>query len=670
RTWWRINGRKLIESPTDAFQFSWAPLPGRYEIEAVAVDRSGQERFSEARSIEVLDQSFAADAGGTAAIEAEAFVSRKDRSDLSWQPVPEEESPPDVSGIALGVLEGGRKIDEGAAVDSAPELIYPITFSEPGRWDLWMRVWGPTMSSDSLYYGLNGTVAGVINQGSSFGGWKWVSSPVDVVEPSGQTLHLWMREDGIQIDRFLLSLRGGSPEGVGPEASSLSTRGPEIRWTLPPEGFLRGVPTAFQVRAESRFGEPVVSVSINGTFLEALPDRPETFAWMPDEVGEYVLVVRAIDEEGLLATTVERIQVKEPPSVVLRPPVSGAVMPLVILSQNESLTWEWVDPDLTGGEVRWNLDGVDQGVVIPDENLLEVGFAAFGFFRVGIEVYSKENPSVLLVESHVDTIVRNGDQEIGMRRFLFPADGGTVRSGDEVVFTVANLLPTDQVRFDRNGESVEGDRWVADEPGVERFRALVLTGEGALEVAGPLALTVVSATGSGAVIEKDGWWVIEAEDGLLGAGTEGFPLWQKLRGGSAGANGTGALMAAAGEEEAQHRPIEPSVSASWGVDLSLTEPGRYTLWIRGLAPSRLENSLSWRLGEGMFRPFVFREGKDAWQWSGQPVRVPVEGVSRLDLRVREPGLILDRILLSADPSLVPDGLGPEVSDRVEGDGLP
>ena len=114
---------------------------------------------------------------------------------------------------------------------NGPRLDYDITFNTTGTYYVYIRSAGSSSQSDSYHAGLNGVAVtnssgyGMDNNGS----WQWVDdanggTPVQVVVSStGQhTFNVWMREDGVQIDKIVLKLASGKPSGTGPAESSQS----------------------------------------------------------------------------------------------------------------------------------------------------------------------------------------------------------------------------------------------------------------------------------------------------------------------------------------------------------------------------------------------------------------------------------------------------------------
>jgi len=105
----------------------------------------------------------------------------------------------------------------------------------------WVRGWGDTVnnegSSDSVHAGLNGTLPLSADKIDHFpSGWNWSSSTRDNVRATINiptvgihTVNLWMREDGLAVDKILLTTDPRYiPAGAGPAHTDGSTATEEV----------------------------------------------------------------------------------------------------------------------------------------------------------------------------------------------------------------------------------------------------------------------------------------------------------------------------------------------------------------------------------------------------------------------------------------------------------
>ncbi len=126
--------------------------------------------------------------------------------------------------------------DEGqlaATAKNTPMLGYMVYFNYPGKHYIWVRGLGDTNSagvgnSDSIHIGLNGEIAETAYRIDQFPDqWTWSrhtpSDPIasiNVVNAGVNTVNLWMREDGLAIDKFVITSDPDFvPDGFGPELS-------------------------------------------------------------------------------------------------------------------------------------------------------------------------------------------------------------------------------------------------------------------------------------------------------------------------------------------------------------------------------------------------------------------------------------------------------------------
>ena len=133
---------------------------------------------------------------------------------------------------------------------SGPRLDYQVYFSTPGTYYLQVRMFGASDSDNSVHAGLNGQPATYGRQGmETYGGWNWVDevdgrSGTDQVSltvdaPGFHTVNLWMREDGVAIDKILLSQNGSfTPSGSGPDESTFGPVTVNARMTTAKESLV------------------------------------------------------------------------------------------------------------------------------------------------------------------------------------------------------------------------------------------------------------------------------------------------------------------------------------------------------------------------------------------------------------------------------------------------
>ncbi len=166
---------------------------------------------------------------GLVAIEAENYATSRTYDKQSWS----------VSRAHNGFAGSGAVVvepDRGVRIRSrynkrSPELTYPVYFTRTGRYYIWLRVWADDDESNSLHLGLDGEArrsASYIGT-EIYGRWIWTRkqldgdeyASLDITSAGTKDLNLWMREDGLYVDRIILTTdRYYAPSADGPAESA------------------------------------------------------------------------------------------------------------------------------------------------------------------------------------------------------------------------------------------------------------------------------------------------------------------------------------------------------------------------------------------------------------------------------------------------------------------
>jgi hypothetical protein len=143
--------------------------------------------------------------GQIISIEAEHYAGNTPTEDSSWV---------ERSNINAG---GDRYMqclpDKGSLINTdnlgnSPNLSYLVDFETPGIYYVWIRGRADSTYSDSVYYGINGQA---LSLKFPIGNFSWNLSggrtrhSVNVSESGIHRIDLWMQEDGIVIDRILIT---------------------------------------------------------------------------------------------------------------------------------------------------------------------------------------------------------------------------------------------------------------------------------------------------------------------------------------------------------------------------------------------------------------------------------------------------------------------------------
>lgn len=203
--------------------------------------------------------------------------------------------------------------DEGQlaeSTDNTPMLSYMVYFNYPGKHYIWVRGLGDTNASgvgnnDSIQVGLNGIVATTAYRIDQFPAeWTWSrhtpSNPVatlNVVNAGVNMVNLWMREDGLAIDKFVITSDPNFvPSGMGPALtdgsdgyvapiSSVSNTQP-----IDDDPSVAAPTNDTSVESEPVNDGPVVSETVNENPVVSVPVSIDPVVAKPVNDGPFVLI--------------------------------------------------------------------------------------------------------------------------------------------------------------------------------------------------------------------------------------------------------------------------------------------------------------------------------------------------------------------------------------------
>ena len=108
----------------------------------------------------------------------------------------------------------------------SPVLSYKVAFPQSGVYYVCVRGMGSSISDDSVHAGIDDNNDGVADATTALDimgnwhlySWQWTNRRLNgyyaTVQASGDSFHtvkVWMREDGIRIDKIVLSTTGNCP---------------------------------------------------------------------------------------------------------------------------------------------------------------------------------------------------------------------------------------------------------------------------------------------------------------------------------------------------------------------------------------------------------------------------------------------------------------------------
>jgi len=197
-----------------------------YHYRVRSADGAGNAAVSGDQTFTTSAPEMFQEASGQVVMEAEHADRAIARSGQAWQ-FGADQPGFAAEGYVL-VPNAGVTIDTGY-VTSSPEAVFNVQFQTAGTYYVWVRGSADGGGNDSLHAGVDGTGPASADRITSFPAtWSWKQgtmdgTPATLVIPSAglHTIHLWMREDGLRVDRLLLRTSSSStaPSGIGPSES-------------------------------------------------------------------------------------------------------------------------------------------------------------------------------------------------------------------------------------------------------------------------------------------------------------------------------------------------------------------------------------------------------------------------------------------------------------------
>ncbi len=101
---------------------------------------------------------------------------------------------------------------ETSSLALSPEMVFNVAFATTGTYYVWARGQAASGTDDSIHAGLDGVAPASADKLSGFGtGWTWKRDTMDaspatiaVTSPGLHTIHVFMREDGVAVDKLVL----------------------------------------------------------------------------------------------------------------------------------------------------------------------------------------------------------------------------------------------------------------------------------------------------------------------------------------------------------------------------------------------------------------------------------------------------------------------------------
>jgi YD repeat-containing protein len=205
------DGITLTTSSAGPISHTYATA-GLFTISLTAVNEQYSHILTQNNYISVIPADAFQEADGLLVLEAENAYAAIPRGGQSW-----------ITATALNGYTGTTYLqalpDIGALYDSgytaaSPELQFQAHFVNPGTYIVWVRGAATGAAGDSIHIGLDGAVNADSEAltGFRFNEWGWsagtmsgLTATIEIPEPGVYTINVWAREDGVRLDRILLS---------------------------------------------------------------------------------------------------------------------------------------------------------------------------------------------------------------------------------------------------------------------------------------------------------------------------------------------------------------------------------------------------------------------------------------------------------------------------------
>ena len=227
---WRRNGTNIGGATNASYTLNPTATSDSGATFDVVVSNSAGSVTSQAATLTVNPQATGAfqQGGGPdhlVSIEAEHYDTHTPQGGDSWLSISDSGASGSV-GMEAGPDDGTWRNTDYVA--NSPRLDYVVNFVTTGTHYVWVRGLGPDTNGDSVHVGLDGQGSSASDRISSLTtNWGWSRETMDgpvatiTVNTVGEhPVNLWMREDGVQVDKLVLTTTMGyTPTGTGPAES-------------------------------------------------------------------------------------------------------------------------------------------------------------------------------------------------------------------------------------------------------------------------------------------------------------------------------------------------------------------------------------------------------------------------------------------------------------------
>ena len=692
-------GAELTNSPWTMLWHSSLEVPGIYTLGAQARDAAGNVAFASEIVVTVeaapLPVGFLQDSGtdGLVVAEAEHYHLNTAQGNHSWQAT----NPADASnGNALLATPNIDMNHKSNYANNSPQLDYTVQFTHTGIHYVWIRGLGTTTRDDSVHVGLDGQEIPSSDRFTGFGpNWTWSNQTMDgpvatvnIPSTGEHTLNIWIREDGVIIDKIVLTTNPNypAPTGHGPTESPQGqpappeTEPPVITIISPTEGQLVSGTITLQATATDNVEVVGVQFLLNGTNLEnEVTSAPWDLTWdtTTEVPGTYMVSALARDAAGNTATAPEiMIAIETPPAPVTFPLTvtlngtgNGSVSSAPAgLSCPGTCTADFLENDQVTLTAMTDADSTFEG------------WNGAGCSGTG---------TCIVTMTQAESVTANfsllppppPDNEAPLVSIFAPSNGAIITGGISITASASDNVGVVGVQFLLDGAALGAELtnspWTMlwhsslEVPGIYTLGAQARDAAGNVAFASEIVVTVEAAPLPVGFLQDsgtDGLVVAEAEHYHLNT-AQGNHSWQATN--PADASNGNALLATP-NIDMNHKSNYANNSPQLDYTVQFTHTGIHYVWIRGLGTTTRDDSVHVGLdGQEIPSSDRFTGFGPNWTWSNQTmdgpvatVNIPSTGEHTLNIWIREDGVIIDKIVLTTNPNYpAPTGHGPTESPQ-------
>ncbi len=294
------------------------------------------------------DQCVALEENGIVAVEAEHFIDQAKTTNRQWYvldgntgttPKPDPDPSHHTGASTGGYLEilpdtrvtHGDPLQNGVSFSNTPGqaaiVNYKVKFTNPGKYFVWVRAFSTGSEDNGVHVGINGTwpASGQRMQWcTGKNQWTWESKQrtganhcgepqkifINVPSAGVHTISFSMREDGFEMDKFVLSKAYTKPTGVGPAEVLVdcgdTNEAPQVSITSPVDGTNYTPNETIQLTATASDADgniAKVEFFANGNLIATENTMPYATSTIISQIGDYEITAKATDNDGAVTTS-------------------------------------------------------------------------------------------------------------------------------------------------------------------------------------------------------------------------------------------------------------------------------------------------------------------------------------------------------------------------------